>query len=118
MAEHRMTDQRAFPRYRAEVMVEFTTAESKTTGITYDVSLGGMFVRTSRMPEEGKNLLATMRFSDGRQLLVQGRVVRSFRAPALLRDQLPTGFGMSIATNESYARFVNWVAMKAPGGSP
>jgi len=113
MPEQRMTEQRAFPRYRAEVMVDFNTQEAKTTGITYDISLGGMFVRTSRMPEEGKALLATMRFTDGRQLLIQGRVVRTFRAPALLRDQLPTGFGMAVTTNESYARFVNWVALRA-----
>lgn len=113
MPEQRMTEQRAFPRYRAEVMVDFNTQEAKTTGITYDISLGGMFVRTSRMPEEGKALLATMRFTDGRQLLIQGRVVRTFRAPALLRDQLPTGFGLAVATNESYARFVNWVALRA-----
>ena len=107
-----MTEQRAFPRYRAEVMVDFTTDEDRTTGITHDVSLGGMFVRTSRMPEEGKSLLATMRFADGRQLLIQGRVVRTFRAPALMRDQLPTGFGLAVATNESYARFVNWIALR------
>src|ERR1700687_2348993 len=113
MPEQRMTEQRAFPRYRAEVMVDFNTQESKTTGITYDISLGGMFVRTSRMPEEGKAMLATMRFADGRQLLIQGRVVRTFRAPALLRDQLPTGFGMAVTTNESYARFVSWVALRA-----
>jgi hypothetical protein len=113
MPEQRMTEQRAFPRYRAEVMVDFNTQEAKTTGITFDISLGGMFVRTSRMPEEGKALLATMRFTDGRQLLIQGRVVRTFRAPALLRDQLPTGFGMAVTTNESYARFVNWVALRA-----
>jgi c-di-GMP-binding flagellar brake protein YcgR len=94
-------------------MVDFNTQEAKTTGITYDISLGGMFVRTSRMPEEGKAMLATMRFSDGRQLLIQGRVVRTFRAPALLRDQLPTGFGMAVTTNESYARFVSWVAVRA-----
>ena len=44
MPEQRMTEQRAFPRFRAEVMVDFNTQESKTTGITYDISLGGMFV--------------------------------------------------------------------------
>ena len=109
-----MTERRAFPRYRAEVLVDFSASQSRITGITHDVSLGGMFVRTSRMPEEGKSLLATMRFSDGRQLLIQGKVVRTFKAPALLRDQVPSGFGMAVATNESYARFVNWVALKSP----
>jgi PilZ domain-containing protein len=109
-----MSERRAFPRYRTEVLVDFSASQNRITGITYDVSLGGMFVRTARMPEEGKNLLATMRFPDGRQLLIQGKVIRTFKAPALLRDQLPTGFGMAVSTNESYARFVNWVALKSP----
>ena len=61
-----MSERRAFPRYRTEVLVDFSSSQSRITGITYDVSLGGMFVRTARMPEEGKNLLAQCAFpTDG-----------------------------------------------------
>ena len=47
-----MAEKRTFPRYRQEVVADFSPAESKITGVTKDVSHGGLFVRTSRMPEE------------------------------------------------------------------
>jgi len=105
-----MTEKRASPRHRAEVVVDFTAAESKVTGMTWDVSRGGMFVRTTRMPEEGQKLFVTLRFSDGRQLLLQGLVVRTFHAPPLVRHLFPTGFGMAIRNSESYTRFVSSLA--------
>jgi PilZ domain-containing protein len=105
-----MTNKRAFPRYRAEVLVDFTPSDSKTTGITYDVSVGGMFVRTSRLPKEGQRLLATVRFPDGRQLLLQGVVVRTSKPALFLKGVLPTGFAMTVRNSESYKRFVASVA--------
>jgi PilZ domain-containing protein len=105
-----MMDKRTFPRYREEVVVDFTPSESKITGVTKDVSQGGMFVRTSRMPAEGQMLLVTLRFAGGGQLLLQGKVVRTFEAPALIRHLFPTGFGMAVHNSESYERFVTSVS--------
>jgi hypothetical protein len=105
-----MFEKRRAPRYRQEVVADFSPAESKITGMTRDVSQGGLFVRTSRMPEEGQKLLVTLRFSDGRQLLLQGEVVRTFEAPTLVRHLFPTGFGVSIRNSQSYKRFVDSVA--------
>ncbi len=105
-----MGEKRTFPRYRQEVVADFSPAESKITGVTKDVSEGGLFVRTSRMPQEGQRLLVTLRFSDGRQLLLQGEVVRTFEAPTLVRHLFPTGFGVSIRNSQSYKRFVESVA--------
>ena len=105
-----MAEKRTFPRYRQEVVADFSPAESKITGVTKDVSQGGLFVRTSRMPEEGQRLLVTLRFSDGRQLLLQGEVVRTFEAPTLVRHLFPTGFGVAIRNSQSYKRFVESVA--------
>jgi Tfp pilus assembly protein PilZ len=105
-----MAEKRTFPRYRQEVMADFSPAESKISGVTKDVSQGGLFVRTNRMPEEGQRLLVTLRFSDGRQLLLQGEVVRTFEAPSLVRHLFPTGFGVSIRNSQSYKRFVDSVA--------
>jgi PilZ domain-containing protein len=105
-----MAEKRTAPRYRQEVVADFSPAESKVTGVTKDVSQGGLFVRTSRMPEEGQKLLVTLRFSDGRQLLLQGEVVRTFEAPTLVRHLFPTGFGVSIRNSQSYQRFVESVA--------
>jgi hypothetical protein len=105
-----MAEKRTFPRYRQEVVADFSPAESKISGVTKDVSQGGLFVRSSRMPEEGQRLLVTLRFSDGRQLLLQGEVVRTFEAPSLVRHLFPTGFGVSIRNSQSYKRFVESVA--------
>ena len=109
-----MAEKRTFPRYRREVVADFSPAESRITGVTKDVSQGGLFVRTSRMPEEGQKLLVTLRFSDGRQLLLQGEVVRTFEAPTLVRHLFPTGFGVSIRNSQSYRRFVESVAADNP----
>ncbi len=105
-----MPNRRGHPRYRTDVMLDFGVAESKVTGMTWDVSLGGMFVRTSRMPDVGQKLLVTLRFPEGRQLLVQAEVVRIFHPSAILRDVLPAGFGVSIRNGDSYKRFVESVA--------
>lgn len=109
-------DLRAFPRYRAEVVVDFAPAEEKITGVTWDTSLGGMFVRTARMPEKDQKVFLTLRFADGRQLMLQGLVVRTFRASALERKVSPTGFAVTVPSSESYTRFVRSVAPKETDG--
>ena len=105
-----MTERRELRRYRAEVAVEFTPSEAKMTGRTWDVSLGGMFVRSSWMPANGDKLFVTLRFNDGRQLMLQGQVVRTFHPSTLLRNLLPTGFALALKTGESYKKFVDSVA--------
>jgi Tfp pilus assembly protein PilZ len=111
-----MPDSRAYPRFRTEVMLDFAVGENRTAGMTWDVSKGGMFVRTSRIPEVGQKLLVTLRFSEGKQLLIQGEVVRTFVAPSRRRDEMPTGFGLTVNGGEIYSRFVDSVAAgEAPG---
>lgn len=108
-----MPERREYARYRTNVMLDFGAAESRITGMTWDVSLGGMFVRTSRMPDVGSKLLITLRFPEGRQLLIQGEVVRLFQPSPLLRELLPAGFGVSIKNGDGYRRFVESVAATA-----
>ena len=105
-----MPDRREHPRYRTDVMLDFGAAESRVTGMTWDVSIGGMFVRTKKMPEVGEKLLITLRFPEGRQLLIQGEVVRLFQPSPLLREVLPAGFGVSIKNGDGYRRFVESIA--------
>jgi hypothetical protein len=91
-------------------VLDFTVEESRITGMTWDVSLSGMFVRTSKMPQVGQKLLVNLRFPEGRQLLIQGEVVRTFEPSSLLREQLPAGFAVTVKNCESYERFVESVA--------
>jgi len=107
------TDKRTSRRYREEIVVDFRRADSTVTGVTKDVSRGGLFVRTSRMPDEGQKLLMTLRLGDGRQLLLQGNVVRTFEAPITIRHLFPTGFAVAIRNSQSYQRLVDSVAGEA-----
>jgi Tfp pilus assembly protein PilZ len=105
-----MSELREFPRYRADVMLDFGAADAKIAGMTWDVSKGGMFIRTTRKPEVGQRLLVTLRFQEGRQLLIEGEVVRTFQPPAFARDGPPAGFAVAIKDGDSYQRFVESLA--------
>ena len=104
-----------WPRYRSEVVVNFQDGDSEATGVTWDVSRAGMFVRTSKMPEVGSKLMVKMRFSEDRQLVLQGRVVRCFQAPALVRHLFPTGFGLEISGSELYRNYVGSIERSPEG---
>lgn len=93
-------------------MLDFGAADARITGMTWDVSAGGMFIRTTRKPEVGQKLLVTLRFSEGRQLLIQSEVVRTFQPPALARGGPPAGFAVAIKNGDSYKRFVESVASR------
>ncbi len=109
-----MTEKREFPRYRMDAVVDFTAVQSKVSGMTLDVSLGGMFVRTSRPPHDGQNLLVTLRLQDHREFLFRGKVVRTFREPIPRSDLPPNGFALAITDSESYKRFIQSIAPGAP----
>lgn len=105
-----MAELREFPRYRTDVTLDFGAADARMAGMTWDVSKGGMFIRTTRKPEVGQKLLVTLRFPEGRQLLIQGEVVRTFQPHSLNRESQPAGFAVSIKNGDSYQRFVDSVA--------
>jgi len=112
-----MAEKREFRRYRVDAVVDFTSFQSKVTGMTLDVSLGGMFVRTSRPPYDGQKLLVTLRLGDRGEFLFRGQVVRTFRAPYPRSDLPPNGFALTIPDSESYKRFVESVASDTPRSS-
>jgi hypothetical protein len=106
-----MKESRQFPRYRTAVVVDFTSRDSRMTGLTWDVSLEGMFVRTTRPPQEGQPVRITLRFAN-RELPLQGVVLRTFLAPSLNRET-PSGFAIAVRNEESYRSFVESVALTA-----
>ena len=101
-------ENRRFPRYPAMVVVDFTNRGAQSTGLTQDISAQGMFVRTSRPPRAGDFIHMTLRFP-GRELPIQGVVVRRYVAPRLDRSA-PSGFGLAVRNGEEYRRFVASVA--------
>src|ERR1700737_2167822 len=106
-------ERREYQRYRMDAVVDFTAVQSKISGMTLDVSLGGMFVRTSRPPYDGQKLLVTLRLGDQTDFLFRGQVVRTFRAPYPRADLPPNGFALAITDSESYKRFVQSIAPRA-----
>ncbi|MGH9363853.1 MAG: PilZ domain-containing protein [Thermoanaerobaculia bacterium] len=104
-----VAQQRQFPRYRAEVMVDFGTSELRIAGMTWNVSQGGMFIRTTKVPEVGEKLLVNLRLAEGRQLLIQGEVVRVFH-PSALASGSPAGVAVAIKNGDGYKRFSQSVA--------
>lgn len=93
-----MADKRSGKRSRKRLLVDFETTWGKTTGFTHDVSPNGLFVRTIRIAQIGKVLRAILHLPDGRQVPIEGTVVRSYRAPVALRALVPTGFAMRLST--------------------
>jgi len=96
-----MAEKRSSPRKKKRIVVDFDTTLSKTTGFTHDCSRGGIFIRSIRIPKIGKILRAILHLPDGKQLPVEGTVVRSFRAPSALRSLIPTGFALRISKKAS-----------------
>ena len=96
-----MSEKRSAPRKKKRIVVDFDTTTSKTTGFTNDLSRTGMFIRTIRIPSIGKILRAVLHLPDGKHMEIEGTVVRSFKAPAVLRSLMPSGFAMRISPKKS-----------------
>ena len=109
-----MPQPRQSQRYRTDVVLDFGTSESRTTGMTWDVSNGGMFIRTTRMPQVGQTLLVILRLPGGRQVRLQCEVVRVFHPPEIRRGALPAGFAVAITQGDGYKQFIESLSM-TPG---
>ncbi|MFY9549600.1 MAG: PilZ domain-containing protein [Thermoanaerobaculia bacterium] len=105
-----MLEKRAHPRRKMRLIVDFDAVGSKTSGITYDVSRTGLFVRTVRIPSVGTQLSLVLHLATGRELQVSGKVVRTYSAHGTLRFVIPSGFGLRISPKSSdYDDFVSSV---------
>ncbi len=102
-----MADKRKFPRVKRRLVIEFRLAGAPYYGFTYNLSPAGVFVRSIRIPNLGTTITAELHMPDGKRIPLQGRVVRSYRAPTALARLVPSGFGMSIASGpEEYFQFL------------
>lgn len=102
-----MADKRRFPRVKRRLVIEFHHAGSPYYGFTYNLSPLGLFVRSIRIPNLGAALSAELHLPDGKRIPLQGRVVRSYRAPTALARLVPSGFGMTLSYSpEEYFQFL------------
>lgn len=84
------------PRHNVEMMVEFEHGDSRGTGVTRDISSGGMFVAASPLPNVGPSLQLTVHLPNGRRLELKGKVVRSASQAGVSPAPAPPGFGVRL----------------------
>ena len=97
--------ERRSPRRRAEMLVEFDAGDASSSGVTLDISRGGMFIRSAELPRLGPSLSLTMRLPGGRTVFLKGRVVR--RAPEPEPSRSP-GFALELTEKtEEYDAFLD-----------
>jgi hypothetical protein len=102
-----MADKRKFPRVKRRLVIEFRLAGAPYYGFTYNLSPLGVFVRSIRIPNPGAAIEAELHLPDGKRIPLQGKVVRSYRAPTALARLVPSGFGMALtSTAEDYFQFL------------
>jgi hypothetical protein len=103
-------------RARTSIPVEFETDGLRGTGKIKNVGLGGLFVGSRQIPEQGESVSLSFHFPGGRELSVLG-VVWWTTLEAAGRHRTP-GFGLRlIEENESYELAVSRLLRGAAGSS-
>jgi Tfp pilus assembly protein PilZ len=102
-----MTDKRVFPRLKKRLVVEFAYDGTLHSGFTHDVSYTGFFVVANRIPPAGTDVVLTLHLPNTKRIPLNGKVVRSRRAPTQLASSVPSGFSVQLAGySEEYTRFI------------
>ena len=94
-----MADKRKFPRVKRRLVVEFRISGTACIGFTHNLSPLGLFVRSIRIPNPGTTVDAELVLPDGSKIPLEGKVVRSYRAPTALARLVPSGFGMALSSS-------------------
>jgi PilZ domain-containing protein len=115
VSERNSQEKRASRRRAADVPVSFKVKEIRTTGITGNLSRGGVFVRTTRPPVVGSIVTVHLRPRIGAATIVlRGKVVHSRSGPATHLHSLPTGFGVRLSeAAEDYYDFLSQIRRRA-----
>lgn len=85
-------ERRLVPRWRLRAAVEVESDAGRWSGVSYDVSAGGIFIGASGAPPLGGRVAVLVLLPDGTRLSLGG-VVRWVR-PAATAAGLPAGFGL------------------------
>jgi hypothetical protein len=105
ISKKKQSERRADPRRTAEIPVSFEIKGSRTTGMTFDLSRGGLFVRTTRPPDAGS--IITVRLSPRNRattIVLRGKVVHTRESPGAHVPSLSGGFAVRVleAAEEYY----------------
>ncbi len=106
-------EKRRGPRHPVEMTVDFSHDSAQGTGVISNLSRGGMFVRSPRVPNTGPHLRLTVHLPDGRTLLLKGKVVRSAAIPEPSQNLPASGFGVRLAADSpDYAKLFSHIQNK------
>ncbi len=83
-------------RRKRRYVVEWKANDYVCTGFTQDVSPTGIFIRSTHIPEVGQIVSLKILLPGRQKLWVRGTVVRSYLAPANLRQFIPSGYGIRL----------------------
>jgi hypothetical protein len=101
-----MTNKRTFPRLKRRLMVKFTFDGAARTGFSRDLSHTGLFIKSVSVPPIGEPLSLTVTLPNGKNVLLEGKVVRGYRAAGLV-DVEHGGFSFELGGYvEAYANYV------------
>jgi len=90
-------DKRRMPRTKRRLMVRYGQPgqEPERSGITADISPGGLFVTSFKLEEVGQHLVFLVKVSD-KEIPLFGRVVWRRKVPRDLHRAVKNGFGVML----------------------
>ena len=93
-AEPNPTDRRTATRIELEVEVGLETEHNFYTGLTQDISSGGLFVATNILYRVGEHVTVRFTLPDREKVITAETEVRWLRDPHTMRTELPAGIGL------------------------
>ncbi len=91
-----MPERRRFRRIQRRYNVEFRWDGKNCAGFTHNLSAMGLFICSVTLPKPGTALGLRMKVPGRKNILLDVRVVRSYRSPANLVRFVPSGFCVSL----------------------
>jgi hypothetical protein len=97
-------------RFIRRLEAEFTADDKNYRGISSDLSISGLFIRTNHAFAPGTLVDIVIHLPDSTDAKLKGKVRRSFKSIVSLKN------GMGIEIIENDPRYINFVKTVFPGG--
>jgi uncharacterized protein (TIGR02266 family) len=102
--EPNAAERRADARIELEVEVGLETDNNFYTGLTQDISSGGLFVATHILYRVGENISVRFTLPGRKEAIRADTEVRWLRDPHTMRTELPAGIGLRFVKLEEEAQ--------------
>lgn len=108
MSQFYIMEKRIQKRYTRQMPVRFGDNSPEHIGLTHDVSLKGIFLKSSRIYPHQTKLVIGLEFANGKTIQCEGVVKWAKRVPpAIARVMLKNGMGVFLTYSpEDYTKFI------------